>query len=177
MDESWMSHVTHTNASYHIFNRMLRSGICCWNEACHTSELKIKKSHISESLITHTNDVCHTYSNTDLRRICCWNLFNAARKNESCHIYEWVMLHIWMSHVTHTMSHITHMNESCHTYGWVMDESCHTYEWVMSRIRMSHVTHMDESCHTCEWVMSHMYNRELPWRICCWDAMSAAHMN
>ena len=33
--------------------------------------------------------------------------------NESCHTYEWVMSHIWMSHVTH-------MNESCHTYEWVM---------------------------------------------------------
>ena len=28
--------------------------------------------------------------------------------NESCHTYEWVMSHIWMSHVTHT-------NKSCHT--------------------------------------------------------------
>jgi len=26
-----------------------------------------------------------------------------------CHVYEWVMSHIWMSHVTH-------MNESCHTH-------------------------------------------------------------
>jgi len=29
--------------------------------------------------------------------------------NESCHTYEWVMSHVWMSHVTR-------MNESCHTY-------------------------------------------------------------
>ena len=53
--------------------------------------------------------------------------------------FEWVMAHIWMSHVTH------------------MNESCHTYEWVMSRIWMSHVTHMNESCHTCKWVMSHTW--------------------
>ena len=58
--------------------------------------------------------------------------------NESCHTYEWVMSHIWMSHVTQ------------------MNESCHTYEWVMSYIWMSHVTHMNESCHTYEWVMSHI---------------------
>ena len=50
--------------------------------------------------------------------------------NESCHTYEWVMPHIWMSHITH------------------MNESCHTYEWVMSHIWMSPVTHMNESCHT-----------------------------
>ena len=75
--------------------------------------------------------------------------------------YEWIMAHIWMSHVTH-------MEESCHTYGWVMshiwmshvthmEESCHTYGWVMSHIWMSYVTHMDESCHTYGWVMSHMW--------------------
>jgi len=39
---------------------------------------------------------------------------------ESCHTYEWVMSHIWMSHVTH------------------MDESCHTYERVMSHIWIRH---------------------------------------
>jgi len=71
---------------------------------------------------------------------------------------EWVMSHIWMSHVTH-------MNESCHTYEWVMshiqmsyvthmNESCHTYRWVMSHIWMSHVTHMNESWHTYRWVIS-----------------------
>jgi len=42
--------------------------------------------------------------------------------NESCHTYEWVMSHIWMSCVTH-------MNELCHRYEWGMS---HTYEWVMS---------------------------------------------
>ena len=69
---------------------------------------------------------------------------------ESLPIYERVIPHIWMSHVTH------------------MNESCHTYEWVMSHIWMSHVTHMNESCHTPElshtyekvigeWVMSHVW--------------------
>jgi len=76
--------------------------------------------------------------------------------------HEWVMSHLWMSHVTP-------MNESCHTYEWVM-ESCHTYEWVMSHIWMSHgthmnhschtwmsfVAHMNESCHRYEWAMSHL---------------------
>ena len=59
--------------------------------------------------------------------------------NESCHTYEQVMSHIWMSHVTH------------------LYESCHTYERVLSHIWMSHVTHMNESCHTCKWVMSHIW--------------------
>jgi len=57
--------------------------------------------------------------------------------NKSCHTYEWVVLHVWMSHVTH------------------LNESCHTYEWVMLHVWMSHVTHMNESCYTYEWVTSH----------------------
>jgi len=44
--------------------------------------------------------------------------------NESWYIYEWVMSHVWMSHVTR------------------MNEACHMYEWVMSRIWLSHVTCM-----------------------------------
>ena len=103
--------------------------------------------------------------------------------NEACHTYEWVMSHIWMSHVKHMngschthewvtshiwMSHVKHMNESCHTHEWVMlhvwmshvthmNGSCHTYEWVMSHIWISHVTHMNQSRHTYEWVMSHIW--------------------
>ena len=46
--------------------------------------------------------------------------------------HEWVMSHIWRSHVTH------------------MNESCHTYEWVMSHMWRSHVTHVKESRHTYE---------------------------
>jgi len=91
---------------------------------------------------------------------------------ESCHTYEWVMLHI-------SKSHVTHMNESCHIYDWVMshirmshvthtNESWHTYEWVMSHIWMSHVTHMNESCHTYEWVICHMPSRrQMSWSFIC----------
>jgi len=85
--------------------------------------------------------------------------------DESCHICEWVMSRIWMSHVTYEwvmsymnelcriwvrMSHVTYVNESCHKYEWVMshiNESCHTHEWFMS--------HQNESCHRYECVMSH----------------------
>jgi len=77
--------------------------------------------------------------------------------------YEYVVSHVWMSHVTHTI-------ESCHTYEravslmkWVMwrvyssnvthmHESRYTYEWGMSHMWMSRVNHTIESCHTCEWV-------------------------
>jgi len=81
--------------------------------------------------------------------------------HESCHTYEWVMSHVWMSHVTC-------VNESCYTCEWVVslgwmshvtrvNESCHTCEWVMSHVWMSHVTRVNESCHSCEWVMSHVW--------------------
>jgi len=64
--------------------------------------------------------------------------------NASYYTYEWVVSHIWMSHVTH------------------MNESCHTYEWVMSHIWMSRVTHeMSHVSHESwviplkkKWVMS-----------------------
>jgi len=83
---------------------------------------------------------------------------------------EWVMSHIWTSHVTHT-------NEPCHTYEWAMSHiwmsrvalmkkshawdgdkiACVPYqsgnrkdlqppEWVMSHMWMRHVTYMNESC-------------------------------
>jgi len=90
-----------------------------------------------------------------------------AHMDESHHTCEWVMSHIWMSHVTRMkemcqkewvmshigMSHVTHMNELCRTY-----------EWVMSHIWTSHVTHKNEpyfthereSCHTYESVTSHI---------------------
>jgi len=57
-----------------------------------------------------------------------------AHTNESCHTYRWVVLHVWMSHVTH-------MNGSWHAY----PVSRHTYEYVMD------ATHMNTSWP--EWVI------------------------
>jgi len=96
----------------------------------------------------------------DMTHLYVWRDSSIAQVEVSSHTCEWVMSHIWMSHVTH-------MNESCHTSEWVMshiwmshvthlNESCHTYEWVMSHIWMSRVIHLNESCHRCEWVMSHL---------------------
>ena len=92
--------------------------------------------------------------------------------NESCLTYEWVMSHVWMSHVTHEWV-TSHMNESRHTYEWVMshiwkshvthmNESRHTCECVMSHIWMSHVTHVNESCHTYDRV-STLFVCEFAW--------------
>jgi len=95
------------------------------------------------------------------------------RVNKSCPICEWVMSHMWMSHVPY-------VNESCHTCEWVtshkcsslvtvlrdrvqippttrVNQRCPIYKWVMSHMRTSHVAHVNESCHTCERVMSQGY--------------------
>ena len=77
------------------------------------------------------------------------------------HIYEWVVSHIWMSHVPH-------MHDSCHTYERVMSHawtsrvthingSFHTHEWVTSQTWVGCVTHMSRLCHTYERVLSHIW--------------------
>jgi len=94
--------------------------------------------------------------------------------NESCPMYDWVLSHIWMGHITRMspldgymfLSHVTHMNESYHTCEWVV---WLMHEWVILPIWTSHFTGMSspdgyifknilskrmnqlyESCHTHE---------------------------
>jgi len=86
----------------------------------------------------------------------------------SCHIQEWVMSNI-------RISHVTHVNDSCHAHEWVMSLiwMSHTtrignnYELeyakqVMSHMWRSHVTHTTESSRTHTWrtrrVMWHFWN-------------------
>ena len=108
---------------------------------------------ISMTCLIHTCDVTHLYvwhdSFTcvtclihvcDMTHSCVWLDYESHHRdsntgdhpytmNESCHTYERVMSHTWISHATH-------LN--------------HTYEWVMSQTWMSHVTYMNESCHKYE---------------------------
>ena len=110
-----------------------------------------RDAFICAAWLIHVWDTTHSYvgHNTHLN------------DSESCCTYEWVILHMWMSHVAH-------MNGSCCTYEWVvshvwmshvahMNGSGQTYEWVNSHIWMSHITHMNDSCHAYEWVMSHIW--------------------
>ena len=82
--------------------------------------------------------------------------------NESCHTYEWVMSHIWMSHVATCQRVMSHIEFRVLHYDSIF-ESCHTYQWVMSHISNSQFTCMNfwyhteqESCHTYDWVMRHV---------------------
>jgi len=75
----------------------------------------------------------------------------------TCDTYEWVMSHIWMSHVTH-------INESRDTHEWVM-----WHIWIRhitSHIRWSSacLTHMNESRDTYEHVMWHAWIRHVTHR-------------
>jgi len=79
------------------------------------------------------------------------------RMNESCHTYDWVMSHIWTSHVTHMKACLCTLSRRrvCMRLDCVfclpacMSHATHTYTWVTSHIWcafglrawMSHVTH------------------------------------
>jgi len=97
---------------------------------------------------------------TQCDRQCICSHLNGSRES-----HEWVMLHIRMSHGTHT-------HESCHTCGcgtwhiWMShvtrkNESCHTYKWVMS-LCISHVAHMTKSCGTYGLVTWHTWMSHVP---------------
>ena len=65
-----------------------------------------------------------------------------------CMTYAWVISHIWMSHVTHRLSHATHVTETRLTY-----------EWITTCIQMGNVTHTSENCQIpiCMHAVIHSY--------------------
>jgi len=112
----------------------------------------IRASHNAlERVMTHMNDTSPTHPTASTPHIYAHQWIVSVFVNESCHTYEKVTLHIWMSHVTHMnmachtwMSHVTHMNEACHTYKWVMSPQWirhDTYERVMTRMNGISHTH------------------------------------
>jgi len=99
-------------------------------------------THMSESCLRHRvclmgRERC-VYSNTRLIYKSC-----LSHMNESRHTHDWVISHMWISHVSN-------MNALCHTYEWVMP---HTWMNHLTR----HVTHMNTTRHAHIWVMSHMW--------------------
>jgi len=139
---------THMNESCHIWHtyeygtHMNIYMAHIWSYVCHIHMCAIM--HVEYG--THMNESCHTHM------------------NESWHTYEWVMAHIWMSHVIYhkyeygTHMHMAHTNKQDVSRIWLSHiTNMIAYAWVQSHIWMSHVTHMNKSCHTYEWVMSHIW--------------------
>ena len=106
---------------------------------------------------------------------------NIKDMNEPYHRYEWVISHVWMSHITRHvwMSHVTRMialsslfNNLCLRCAYQsshkrmrhvthMNEPCRTYiiaeqplQQLLPEVRMSNTTHMNGSFDTYGWVMS-----------------------
>jgi len=71
------------------------------------------------------------------------------RVNESCHVYEWVMSHVWMSHGT------VHGDFFCNVFRYFDTHSLYTLMIISLDFWMSHVTCMNQSCYIHEWVMSY----------------------
>jgi len=101
-----------------------------------------------------------------------FNLERCSIMNESCPVCEWVMSHMWMSHVPYVnescpmcewgmphawMSHGPYVNEACPICEWVTTHICVSgrIEHVSDNLGwMSHVPHANESCPICEWAMA-----------------------
>jgi len=79
--------------------------------------------------------------------------------NHVCHTCEWIMSHIWTSHVTY-------LNQPCHISKRVMSQ-------IMSHFWKSHVTHLNESCHISEQIMSHIWMRHVTHLNASWHTGSA----
>ena len=138
MSRIWVSHVTHMSESCRTYEWAMShiwvSHVAVMCESCRKIQgTSIRRclwrrrrliptgmcdTYIYEVRI-HTRNMTQSYVRYDL-------LIGRydSRLEESCRMREWVMSHIWMSHVAH------------------MSESCRTYEWVMSHIWVSHVALM-----------------------------------
>ena len=199
---TWHTHEygTHMNMAHiwiwHTYEHgthMNMAHIWTWHTREHGTHMNMAHTWIwhTHEYGTHMNDEaqiqeagevmwesCHTYEWVISHK---W-MSRGAHMNESCHTCEWVMPHIWMSDATHMnvwISHVIHVHESRHVgldcRGWRGDvESCHTYELVVSHVWISHVTQMHESCHTHAWVTSLG-----PWlkRLNRWCVSHVTHLN
>ena len=136
------------------------SHVTIMNESCHTH----RNSHAAESCDTHTHILPMHHQH--MRRLLLL----------SHDIFENVMSHLWMSHVTL-------MNELCHTHKTVILPNHVTHKhtsyrrttkrcvaccsWWISRSWMSHVTFVNESSHNYGWGMSLNDGTHVMWHTPC----------
>jgi len=118
----------------------------------HTDQKQIVTTKKKAQMGTMMYDACRTGKTS--KRDVYSAVFGVAFFWESCYAYGWIMLHIWMSHVTR-------MNESCHTkHVWM----CHFTHIValltwLSKARVAWVIHMCDMTHLFVW--SHIFMSDL----------------
>jgi len=143
---SWV--ITSTRFVGHVFYEVRGS--------CHT--WKNAGTHMEQSLICVSRGSWVMSSPRFVGHVTLWrnagthvDVFPKVRG--SCPQGSWVMSHIWSSVGAHIC-----LDESCHTYerviahAWMshvtcVHASCHTYEWVMWQIWMSHGMHVNKWHH------------------------------
>ena len=125
----------------------------------------------------HTDECYHIH---ELQ--CLWHTYARAfvtRMKKSCHTYEWVMAHVWMSHGTH-MNASWHRSHTCifgslsFVWGtWLVCTCDMTHTWLIHMWDMTHsyVGHESFTCvtwliHKCEQVLQLQTHS---WRIQSWD--------
>jgi len=125
MSHIWTSHVNSMNESCYtyewVMSHIWMSHVTHMNELCHTYEWVM--SHTWMSHLIHMNELSHVYvpyrqkgllwSRSPSTALCISVMSRIGRRHV-IHVNssEWVMSHIWMSHVAH-MNESYHMNESC----------------------------------------------------------------
>jgi len=140
---------------------------------------RIHVTYMAESCRTHEGAISHNLTMTEHKYKVTQILCNLLEPNESCHIYDWVMSHAHMSHVTHTHHAVAHMQR---VTGPVYSARA---EWVMSRIWLmnvkhiwlSHVTHIWLRHVTHTWLSHVTPGRSTNAKWCksyeiCWSRMS-----
>jgi len=109
-----MNHVTRINKC-HVSQPSVEKApfrgtyIGCWLLMCHSN---IRTSHVT-STISHVETLCST---AFCRKA---HLYRHLTRQESCHVWQWVMSRIWMSHVRYMIA------------------PCHVYERFVSRSILS----------------------------------------
>jgi len=112
------------------------SRVARMHESCRTYAWVV--SHVCMSRVARMHESSRMYGYvmpnvgmshvTSMSHVTCVNMSlvwtsHVKFENKSCHMYEWVISHVWMRHMYESvasrvrMRHVTCMNETCHMYG------------------------------------------------------------
>ena len=150
MTNIWTSHVSYTNEPCPSITRNLCHDTLCVLQWVAVSCSELQWVAVSRSVFLQ----CVVTSATHTWRTDHFSTTHVAHAKESCLMYEWVMSHVWMSHVPLTGHSyvaggvrtlgVKHMNELSSIFKCV---TSHTWMSHVTHIQMSRVTHTNESCH------------------------------